>query len=144
MCPFRKIFPCSGCETCRLLKILLFFFGKNVFGRCGLFSVLFKYGNKALCESSLSSRLYIYITDDAEHDRADKVDYQILHCIDKSDIEVSAESERFTVHCNVGYILDNDGFIAVCRIEFDRRYGIYNKILLHIGLEYHIHSEFEE
>lgn len=94
--------------------------------------------------AGLSPVLDVEVAKKGKDGGADKIDDQILHGVDQSDIQIAAQSEILPVD---GYGLnagkDNRDVVAL-RVQQNRADGVQHRIFLHIKAQQLIHGEFEE
>ena len=79
------------------------------------------------------------VADDAERERTDKVDKQILHRVIQTDIQITAETKRLAVHSHVRDIIHQNRNIVVRRVERHGGEGVDDRVLLHVHVEEVVH-----
>ena len=102
-------------------------------------------GDKALGGSpALALALGIEKSGYGEHHRADEVHKEILHRVDKADIQIAAKAKAFAIDGHVLYPSDGYHLVGIGGIQGYRVKVVDNGVLLHVRVEEEIRAELEE
>lgn len=106
---------------------------------------LCKRGNETLDEGSLlGSVAQVEVAGDTEGNSPDEVDEEVLHGVNKANVEVSTHSELLTVDHYFVDVPDNHDLLTACWVECNRTQGMDDRVLLHVHTEKHIHGKLKE
>lgn len=125
-----------------------YLFGFSRF-RLGGRGAVVRYRDKALRKFVLAAAAYIKIADDREGQRADKVDEQILHRVQQTNVEIPAQTQcgLGTVGLNnddIGDILQHNGGVAARGVQHDGANRVDDGVLLHIEEEQLVHRTLKK
>ena len=104
--------------------------------------------DKLICNLALSFVTDIKISDHTEYDGTDKVDKQIFHSVDQTDIQVSTLNGNHLPVCRLNLCRHNipyhNGRIGVGCVQRHGRNLPDDEILLHIGCQQCVAGKFKE
>ena len=125
-----------------------YLFGFSRF-RLGGQGAVVRYRDKALRKFVLAAAAYIKIADDREGQCADKVDEQILHRVQQTNVEIPGQTQcgLGTVGLNnddIGDILQHNGGVAAGGVQHDGADRADDRVLLHIKEEQLIHRTLKK
>ena len=121
--------------------------GRCSVGLCFLIHVVVQSGNELPRDASLPFALDVKETNDAEDQGTDKIDHQILHGIEKTNIEIGGEDQLLSVsktYDHLLYALYINGGISFCLVKDHSMKALNVGIILHISVQKRVASEFKK
>ncbi len=109
-----------------------------------LLSRLFSAGNESPGEGALSAILDVEEPDKGKEKGPDKIHEQILHGIQKPDVQIAAQAQGPAIDIDLLDVVDVIDLGASRRIQHDRGDAVDDGILLHVHIQVEIHRAFEE